>query len=242
MGVFSEYIAQNLSFDALQAERKKMLKKLSDKRGRDVIVYAADLSKGQDGAPVSMDYSDLMVFNDQLTNCNGSAIDVLIETPGGDGAVAEDIVRILRGRFTDVAFIVPGYAKSAGTIIAMSGDEILMGPTSALGPIDAQLFWQGKVFSAEALIEGMSQIKKEVERTGVLNKAYIPILQNISPGELQSAQNSLDFAKNLVTRWLTIYKFRQWDTHASSGLPVTDEQKATRLSQKSPLLGQPGAS
>ena len=76
-------------------------------------------------------------------------MDVIIETPGGDGAVAEDIVRLLRGKFDEVCFIVPGYAKSAGTIIVMSGDDILMGPTSALGPIDAQLLWQGKVFSAE---------------------------------------------------------------------------------------------
>jgi len=40
--------------------------------------------------------------------------------------VAEDIVHILREKFKSVSFIVPGQAKSAGTIMVMSGDEILM--------------------------------------------------------------------------------------------------------------------
>ncbi|MGI8741790.1 MAG: hypothetical protein ACR2NN_04305 [Bryobacteraceae bacterium] len=50
----------------------------------------------------------------------------------------------------------------------------------------------------------MEKIKKEVVDTGTLNRAYIPILQGISPGELQSAENALSFAKILVTQWLVL--------------------------------------
>ena len=53
----------------------------------------------------------------------------------------------------------------------------------------------GENIFAHALLEGMDKIK-EVEKTGVLNKAHIPILQGISPGELQSAENALNFAKS----------------------------------------------
>ena len=225
--MFSDYLNQNLSFDAITKERQAQLLRISQSRGRQILVYAADINKSS--APISIDYSDIIPFNDQLSNLNGTAVDVILETPGGDGTVAEDMVRLLRGRFQEVAFIIPGWAKSAGTIIAMSGDEILMGPASALGPIDAQLFWQGKVFSAEALLEGMNKIKQEVVDTGMLNKAYIPILQNISPGELQSAQNSLDFARRLVTDWLATYKFKNWAIHRSSTKqPVTPQEKKDR--------------
>jgi hypothetical protein len=221
-----------MSFQDLTAERKRQLERISALRGgRDVLVYAADLNKGNAGVSISIDYSDILPISDQLANLTGRRVDVIVETPGGDGAVAEDIVRLLRGKFDEVCFVVPGYAKSAGTIIAMSGDDILMGPTSALGPIDAQLFWQGKVFSAEALLEGMEKIKKEVSTTGSLNKAYIPILQNISPGELQSAQNALDFARTLVKEWLVKYKFKDWSTHASTGQPVTDDEKRVRADE-----------
>lgn len=142
--------------------------------------------------------------------------------------MAEDLVKAMRDRFEDVAVIVPGYAKSAGTIITMAADEILMGPYSALGPIDAQIFHNGKRFSADALLEGMEKIKDEVTKTGVLNRAYVPILQGISPGELQSAENALNFAKVLVTQWLANYKFRTWHVHSSNQMPVTEDDKQQR--------------
>lgn len=144
------------------------------------------------------------------------------------GEVVEDIVKMLRPRFESVSFIIPGWAKSAGTILAMSGDEILMEPASALGPIDAQISWKGKVFSAEAFLEGLEDMKREATDTGILNRAHIPILQQISPGEIQHARNALSFAKELVTAWLRDYKFQDWDVHTSSGAPVTQQERETR--------------
>lgn len=230
MGIYSHYLDQQLTFQQLSNERKKQLKRISQLRGgRDVLVFAADINKGQ--APISINYGDLLPIGDQLANLKGTALDLILETPGGSGEAAEDIVRLLRGKYKSVAVIVPGYAKSAGTIMVMAGDEILMEPASALGPIDAQLFWQGKVFSADALIEGFEKIKEEVSTTGVLNKAYIPLLQGISPGELQSAENALKFARQLVTDWLARYKFQNWETHSSTGQPVTEEDKKVRAEE-----------
>lgn len=183
MGFYTEYLDRQMSMEQLTAERKKQLALISQLRGnRDVLVVAADLNKME--GQIAINYSDLLAVNDQLSVLKGDAIDLLLETPGGSGEVAEDIVRLLHQKYQEVAVIVPGYAKSAGTIIAMAGDEILMGPESALGPIDAQLMWQGKTFSADALLKGIEKIKEEIQRTGVLNKAYIPILQGISPGEI----------------------------------------------------------
>ncbi|MEO8501331.1 MAG: hypothetical protein ABI565_10490 [Vicinamibacteria bacterium] len=83
-------------------------------------------------------------------------------------------------------------------------------------------------FSADALIEGFEKIKKEVEDTQSLNRAYFPILQGISPGELQNAENALAFAKVLVTRWLADYKFQDWRTHSSTGASVTPADRVDR--------------
>jgi len=230
VGIYSEYLDKKLDFQALTQERKKQLKRISQLRGdRDVLVIAADLKKGHQA--ISINHTDLLAVNDQLSNLKGKALDLILETPGGSGEVAEDIVRLLRGRYDSVGVIVPGIAKSAGTIMAMAGDEILLEPVSALGPIDAQIQWQGKVFSAHALLEGMEKIKAEVTNTGTLNRAFIPILQNISPGELQHAQNALDFARELVREWLARYKFKDWKTHSSNGAPVTEEERKTRATE-----------
>ena len=232
MGPYSEYIAKNFSRKELAKERKNQLRRISQLRGgRDVLVYAADLSQNTKGLTTAMEYSDIALVQDQLSNLHGKELDVLIETPGGAAEVAEDIIRLIRQRYERIGMIVPGWAKSAGTIFVMAGDEILMGAASALGPIDPQILFGGKRFSADAFLEGLDKMKAEVSQSGSLNPAYIPILQGISPGEVQSARNAQQFSRKLVTDWLVEYKFKYWETHSSTGKPVTMEEKRARAGE-----------
>jgi len=226
MGIYSEYLDTLKDFEQVTAKRKELLKRISAIRNRDIIVYASDLTKGN--APTQIDYTDLLPFSDQLSNLKGTAIDVIIETPGGFAEVVEDMVKLLRGKYEKVGIIIPGYCKSAGTIFSMAGDEILMGTMSALGPIDAQIMFNNKRFSAEAFLEGLEKIKGEVINTGKLNPAYIPMLQNLSPGEIQHCENAQNFSQKLVYEWLAKYKFKYWAKHSSSGKDVTEEDKLLR--------------
>jgi hypothetical protein len=229
MGYYSEYLDMPLDFEGLQQERKKQLAQISKLRGdRDVLVIASDLNKPNN----TIDYSDILPVQDQLANLNKKEIDIILETPGGFAEAAEDIISLIRCKHQHVGMIIPGWAKSAGTILAMAGDEILMGKASALGPIDAQIGHpSGKRFSAHAFLEGLKQIKDEVGGTGKLNPAYIPILQNISPGEIQHAQNAQAFSERLVTDWLKNYKFKSWTTHNSSGVAVTPADRQHRAEE-----------
>ena len=230
MGIYADYLNQNLDGNQLIQERKRQLKRISELRdNRAILVFASALSKAK--APITIDYDDIVPINDQISNLTGNRIDIILETPGGYAEITEQIVEYIRGKFSDVAFIIPGAAMSAGTIMAMAGDDILMSPLSSLGPIDAQILQQGKRFSADAFLEGLNKIKKEVTDTDTLNKAYIPILQNVSPGEIQSAQNALEFSRTLVTGWLSKYKFKNWHIHSTTGKPVTEEDKKKRASE-----------
>lgn len=113
----------------------------------------------------------------------------------------------------------------------MAGDEILMGRASSLGPIDGQVrLDNGRRFSADAFLEGLERIKSEAERSGRLTPAYIPILQNISPGEIQNCENIRAFSRHLVTKWLAEYKFKSWDRHGD-GRAVTAEERRNRASE-----------
>jgi Serine dehydrogenase proteinase len=235
VGIYSDYLNSGLNGDALNNERKKQLQRIADIRKRELLVYAADQNpvKGQQGVPIALDFDDLLPINDQLDNLIGDAIDIIIESPGGNGATAEEIVRIVRNKFQSVAMIIPGHAKSAATILAMAGNEILMDDRSAVGPIDAQIRFEGKQFSAEALLKGIEKIKEECQQTGSLNRAYIPMLQRISPGDIQHTQNALDFARLLVRDWLFEHKFANWTVHRThnSGTPVTEEEKRQRAEE-----------
>ncbi len=114
MGIYSEYINQRLTFDQITVERKKQLKRISKLRKRDVLVYASDSNKGN--APISILPPDLIPFKDQTSYINSEDIDILIETPGGIAETVEDMVELIRSSFNKFGVIVPGMAKSAGTI------------------------------------------------------------------------------------------------------------------------------
>lgn len=231
MGVYAECLGKFKTLGDLAAERKRMLARISELRGgRDVLVFAADLSAPA-AAPIAIDCTDIPAVQDQLENMSGDAIDIVLETPGGPGEVVEDIVKLIRARYKSVGMIVPGYAKSAGTIFAMAGDEILMGRSSSLGPIDGQLrLAGGKISSADAFLEGFAKIKEEAENRKHLTPAYIPILLNISPGEIQKCENVRAFSRHLVAGWLADYKFKFWRKH-SDGRPVTCEDRRNRAEE-----------
>ena len=52
---------------------------------------------------------------------------------------AERLVKILRSNFDEVNFLIPHSAYSAATMLALSGDSIVMHPSAVLGPIDPQV-------------------------------------------------------------------------------------------------------
>lgn len=241
MGIYREYLDKNLQQPELDSERKKYLGVLEVAFDADVLVYAARLTAvpGNLQLPLGITYEDLLPFGDLLAGLKRERVVVILETPGGSGETARDMVELLHEKFRHVTFIVPGMAKSAGTIMVLGGHEIFMGPESCLGPIDAQIMQSGgKQFSADALLEGFNRVKEEVEKTGKLNAAYIPILQQISPGEIQNAINALEFARVTVRDWLVRYKFAEWKTHSSTGLPVTDDERKARAYEISTALSR----
>jgi len=237
MGIYSEYIETLKDFNSISLERKKQLLRISQLRNREIISYSTDMNNKTKGNELAISFADFIPFKDQVNNLEGKEIDIILETPGGLAEVVEDMVKYVRGKFEKVAFIIPGTAKSAGTIFALSGDEILMGNTSSLGPIDAQVLSpNGKRFSADAFLEGLENIKKEVEVSKRLNPTYIPMLQNISPGEIQHCKNAQTFSRNLVTNWLKTYKFKYWTEHSSTGKPVTIKDKQQKAKEIADLL------
>lgn len=66
-------------------------------------------------------------------------IDIVLHTPGGLVLAAMQIARAVEAHPAKVTVIVPVYAMSGGTLIALAADEIVLGEFSMLGPIDPQI-------------------------------------------------------------------------------------------------------
>ena len=236
IGPFEELLSHipPLSPAQLRDQRVELIKKIQAHRGRPLVIYATNInSAGLPGVPALIHRDDIVPLSEILDGVSGSQVDILLETPGGYAEVTIEIVKLLRPRFTDVSYIVPHVAMSAGTILAMSGDEILMDHRSSLGAIDPQFMGaDGRPQPAQALLTGIDAIKNEVAKNnGNLNPVYMPILRNVDPGKLQSALNASALSRELVTEWLAKYKFQRWTTHSSTGQPVTDAERRKRAAE-----------
>ena len=69
----------------------------------------------------------------------GMPIDLILHTPGGLVLASDQIAYALKRHPGRVTVIVPHYAMSGGTLVALAADEIIMDPDAVLGPVDPQL-------------------------------------------------------------------------------------------------------
>jgi ClpP class serine protease len=70
---------------------------------------------------------------------SGKAIEIILHTPGGLVLAASQIARALSDHDGKVTAVIPHYAMSGGTLIALAADEIVIDKHAALGPVDPQL-------------------------------------------------------------------------------------------------------
>ncbi len=230
MSLMNEYINGKLSGPDLESELLKLIAEYNSLRETYLFVYAAAIGKPIPTVP--LEQADFYILRDLLSGQGKrNKVDVYLETPGGSGETAEEIGRFLHNNFKTVSFVISGEAKSAGTIIALSGDEILMTETGSLGPIDAQVKIGRSIVSAYDYMEWIKAKSEEAEKQGALNPFDATMIAQISPGELGSVFHSLKFAEDLVKDWLVRYKFKNWRSTETHKKAVTDSMKKRRAEE-----------
>ena len=114
--------------------RQLLIRDIQTITTRTLLVYFATFD-----AHSQISQDDDAFFVELLRDAKGGPADLMIETPGGYTDAAEKIASILTSLAPDLRVIVPSRAKSNGTMLALAGSEILMGPSSELGPADPLL-------------------------------------------------------------------------------------------------------
>lgn len=115
--------------------RQLLIRDIQAETKRDLVVYFTDT----DRTDAQIDPGDDQYLLELLNGRKRAETDLLLETNGGYTDPTEKICALLRQLAPDLRVIVPRRAKSNGTVIALCGREILMSPSSELGPIDPHL-------------------------------------------------------------------------------------------------------
>jgi len=148
---------------ALDYARRRELTRLGMRRGSNIII----LIHRQEtisflGIPISryinIDDSEEVLRAIRLTP-KDAPIDLILHTPGGIALAATQIAFALKSHPGKKTVMVPHYAMSGGTLIALAADEIMMDPHAVLGPVDPQLGDQQGVYAASSILKVVEQKK-----------------------------------------------------------------------------------
>jgi hypothetical protein len=200
--VFSR-IFDEMSVTGATRKRQDLIKKIQQVTGRKLAVYTASMNHPM----ASIMQLDAPLFEDCMRVCEGPRGDLMINSPGGDANTAEKILKMCRFRFSEeFNVIVPNYAKSAATMLALGADRILMGYLSELGPVDPQIqiilpTGQTQLIPARAYIRGLENIRDRIAR-GEPSAVFVPILAQIRPEMIASCEEVKEFSREFLQRWL----------------------------------------
>lgn len=208
--------------DAYDVIRRKKLDAVRNTTGRHLIVYASDFTtfnplKAQVvGGQMTISLADKDGFDEVTTRLGGGELDVLLHSPGGSPEATESIVNLLRSRFVHLRFIVPNAAKSAATMMAMAGEQLLLDDVSELGPTDPQMVLvrdgQQVIAPAQAIKDEFEKAQQEVNADPSKLPSWIPVLREYGPSLLAQCDNALALTHDLVAKWLAAYMFKDRPT------------------------------
>jgi len=205
--LLDELRAKGSTHDLLRREYLEKLQKLT---GRNVIAYYSGwLQKGQlAGQGIRFDINDsdkngFMTTIHELDREQG--LDLILHTPGGSTSATESLVDYLRQMFgTNIRAIIPQIAMSAGSMIALSCDEIIMGKHSSIGPIDPQIGG----LPAHAVIEEFHSAAADVGQNQFMAHVWGPILGKYHPTIYGACQKAIKWSETMTKEWLGTGMFR----------------------------------
>lgn len=177
--------------------KDQYLVKLAQYRNRNVVVYYSGwmFRRGAEDAFINdRDINAFMEVVHKLDKTKG--LDLVLHTPGGEITAAEHIVNYLHSCFSDIKVIVPQMAMSAGSIISVSCNEIIMGKQSCLGPFDPQL----NGVACQSVIREFNEAKKDIATNPAALGLWQIIVNKYHPTFLYSCEQAVSLTNELANK------------------------------------------
>lgn len=153
---------------------------------------------------VMIDNTDVLVLLNEVEKVvsarDETTIDVLLNSTGGNIYSAYKMVNILRTKCKELRIVVPLYAKSAATLMALGADKVIMGPQSELGPLDLPMEHPTAEGIQISALDGVRPL--EYLSAIAVNLAFdlgLRIRRSIQLGRRESIEIALKFAADCIT-------------------------------------------
>ena len=188
--------------------RKEKMQELCSITGRNLICYiSAWLQSSTMNPEVQINDNDMNGLMNAVSGIEDRSrgLDLMLHTPGGVVTATESIVNYLRKLFNmDIRVIVPHMAMSAGTMIACSSKEIIMGKESSLGPIDPQYH----NVPAQGVLKEFERAMQETIASPNRSLIWKEIIQQYRPSFVGECENVVKMSHDLVEGWMLDCMFK----------------------------------
>ena len=210
--------------------RLPLLQDLATERKSAVLAYVT-VGRKSLGTVVGTDV--IRIFHDHLSAMGKQKkINLLLITRGGNALVPLRLNSLLREFADEVAVIVPYMAHSAGTLICLGADEIVMGAMGELGPVDPSVSNQfNPVQSSEdspggkspsprprlpiSVEDVTSYLQLASEKAGLdvagMNTAFSSLTKEIHPLALGNIMRQHTLIRHLARRLLLLHMDEETD-------------------------------
>ncbi|MFC4859457.1 SDH family Clp fold serine proteinase [Actinophytocola glycyrrhizae] len=198
-----------LATQGARYRRQDAIREIQKATGRKLICYVS----GQAGY---INRDDVLPLTDLLQSAEpGIKLDLMLHTLGGDVDAAEKIAGLLLktvGPDGELRVIVPDCAKSAGTLISLAAQSIVMSDTSELGPIDPQIVTTSPDGSqtsrpANSYIDAYNEMMEQVEK-GLTGPAIDALIAKFDPVLLDMCRKASKRSRKFAEKFLREGMFR----------------------------------
>ena len=145
------------------------LRKLMKITGRHVLIIKHTKEDLFDSSMITT--HTLKNIRKALSDFKGKPFDLVLHTPGGSIFAAQLISKLLKKYPSTVRALIPVYAMSGGSFLALSCDKILLANTAAIGAIDPQIGYLWHYGSAKSWEEVIKKKNRKAE-DGSIQMAY----------------------------------------------------------------------
>lgn len=201
--------------------RNGYIQDLSKHTGRNTIAYYSgwlQKSGSKNSSIEDADKNGLMAVIHKMDRSKG--LDLILHTPGGNLTATESIVHYLRCMFgNDIRAIIPQLAMSAGTMVACSCREIIMGKQSNIGPIDPQF---GGI-PAHGVVAEFKKACLETKKDPSTIPMWKLIISKYHPTFLGDCEHSIQLSTDIVSDWLKSNMFEGIDDQDTIIASILDE-------------------
>ena len=176
--------------EAVQEELtpQEIAEQIAETSDADVVIYNGILERDQDRF-----FIETCERRAKRTN-----VLLVLVTEGGDAHCAFRIARCLQNHYQKFTVFVPGYCKSAGTLLALGAHEIVMSEHGELGPLDVQDNKKDDLFGTQSGLTAQNAIAEIRQQAFEAFEQYFVTMMIRSRNRI-ALRTATNVASSLVT-------------------------------------------